>query len=342
MSDEQFQKSLSNSTNFKLVDTKVDHISICVCTYMRPKMLSELIDALLNQKTHNSFSYSIIIVDNDPQQSGKEIVGSYIHKTKLLQNSVEIKYEHMPVKGITYARNKSLESSTGNYIAFIDDDEVPELNWLFQLYKTLKEYNADAVFGTVYPKFENAPPNWVTKHKFFYWRDVRSETGLNVGTAFSTNNALMRRDLIIKYNLKFKHDHASIGGEDQTFFFSLLKHKKDAKFISCDKAVIHESLSPARCNVEYIRKRLLLEGTGRIISYRINSDSKITLMLMLVNTFTQSIVRITLLYILFLFFCYIDRDSSIKYYYKTFYHIGILSAIFNRSPYSDRKSIGLL
>lgn len=345
MSDNQFQNGISNSTTTKgslVVETKVDHISICICTYMRPQMLNELIDALLNQKTHNLFSYSIIIVDNDPQQSGKKIVENYIHKKELLQSSVEIIYEHMPVKGITYARNKSLESSTGNYVAFIDDDEVPELNWLYQLYKTLKEYNADAVFGTVYPKFENDPPDWVNKHKFFYWRDVRQDTGLDVGTAFTTNNALVRRDLIIKHNLKFEHDYAFIGGEDQAFFFSLLEHKKDAKFISCNKAVVHESLSSARCNVEYIRKRLLLEGTGRIFSYRINSNSKISLLLMLGNTFIQSIVRITLLYILFFLFFYIDRDSSLKYYYKTFYHIGILSAFFNKSPYSDRKSIGLL
>lgn len=346
MSDKQFKKSQFNSTNTKInsvvVDAKVDHISICVCTYMRPQMLSELINALLNQKTQNLFCYSIIIVDNDPQQSGKEIVERYMYQQKLLHNSIEIKYEHMPVKGITYARNKSLESSTGDYVAFIDDDEVPEVNWLYQLYKTLKEYDADAVFGTVYPKFENAPPRWVTKHNFFYWRDVRRGTGLDVGVAFSTNNALVRRDLILKHNLKFKHDYAFIGGEDQAFFFSLQEHKKDAKLISCHKAVVHESLSSARCNVEYIRKRLLLEGTGRIFSYRINSDSKISLLLMLVNTFVQSIVRITLLYILFLFFFYIDRDSSLKYYYKTFYHIGILSAFFNRSPYSDRKSIGLL
>ena len=51
-----------------------DHISVCICTYKRPQMLSELLSKLQNQVTSNQFTYSAVIVDNDTNQSAREIV----------------------------------------------------------------------------------------------------------------------------------------------------------------------------------------------------------------------------------------------------------------------------
>lgn len=323
---------VSNGTRIDL-----EHICVCVCTYQRPKMLADLLDGLIEQKTHGQFSYSVIIVDNDPLQSAKEVVHNYISDRNIL-----IEYHHKATKGLTYARNKSLQCATGNYIAFIDDDEKPVPDWLYHLYKTLKDYKADAAFGSVLPTFEVPPPEWILNQKFFYWRDVRKGTGVDVGTAVTTNNALVRRDLIVKYNLEFDHDFAFAGGEDQAFFFELMDHKKDAKYISCEKAVVHELITSNRCDPEYIRKRFLLEGSGRAFGIHKFTDTKRKRVILTISQFFSSLTR-TFIFslLLFLFFSF-NKDASRKYYYKIFYHIGVLTAILNISPYSDRKSIGLL
>ncbi|MEX0648893.1 MAG: glycosyltransferase family 2 protein [Balneolaceae bacterium] len=341
-SDQTLYRPIASQVIQKKTAKKLEHISVCICTYLRPEMLVNLIEGLLNQKTYGRFNFSIIIVDNDPSGSAKEVVGNYILQHKLQEDSIKIEYHHEQIKGLTYARNKSIECSSGNYVAFIDDDEVPEPEWLYHLYKTLNDYQADAVFGTVLPKFEVDPPDWVRRQNFFYWRDVRTETGREVGSAVTTNNALVRRDLILLYDLKFDHDFAYTGGEDQAFFFNLLDSRKDAKYISCGKAVVHESITSERCEPEYIRRRHLLEGKGRVFGIYKFSHSNREIIFMLINRFTQSSLRLLVLSLLSVLLFLISSDRAKKNYYKVFYHIGVLSALFNLSPYSDRESIGLL
>jgi len=131
------------------------HISVCFCTYKRPLLLSRLLDGLMEQETEGLFSYSIVVVDNDPNQSAKTVVKRFMD----LKN-IDVSYFFQPEKGLSYARNMSIDHSKGDYIAILDDDELPEKDWLLQLYKCLKKYKADAVFGSVIPDFEVEPPEW--------------------------------------------------------------------------------------------------------------------------------------------------------------------------------------
>src|SRR5882757_8144833 len=56
--------------------TQVDsvHISVCVCTFKRPALLADLLQGLLNQTTDGTFTYSIVLVDNDRHESGRPTV----------------------------------------------------------------------------------------------------------------------------------------------------------------------------------------------------------------------------------------------------------------------------
>ena len=47
------------------------HITVCICTYKRPIMLDNLLSRLSIQRTEDSFSYDIVIVDNDNIGSAK-------------------------------------------------------------------------------------------------------------------------------------------------------------------------------------------------------------------------------------------------------------------------------
>ena len=49
------------------------HISVCIPTYKRPSMLATCLDALMIQRAEG-FTYSVIVVDNDPGQSASGIV----------------------------------------------------------------------------------------------------------------------------------------------------------------------------------------------------------------------------------------------------------------------------
>lgn len=93
----------------------------------------------------------IIIVGNDEMESAKDTAKSAGDGLNL-----KWKYFSQPVKNISLARNLAVAQAKGEYILFIDDDEIVSHEWLDNLYKTPIKYKADAVFGRVVSYFESA------------------------------------------------------------------------------------------------------------------------------------------------------------------------------------------
>ena len=125
-----------------------DHISVCVCTYKRPKLLRRLLDRIQKQRNDNLFSYSVVVVDNDSMESAREVVCSFKEEA-----SIPVDYYCEPEQNISLARNMALRHSRGNYIAFIDDDELPIARWLSFLFKAIQEWGADGIQGPGNPHF---------------------------------------------------------------------------------------------------------------------------------------------------------------------------------------------
>ena len=207
------------------------HVSICICTYNRLKLLRDLLTEISLQETDGTFTYSVIVVDNDVGRSAEKTVQEASEKTGL-----EIIYEVEPVKGIPRARNKAVKNSRGDFVAFIDDDEVPTRNWLTLLISTYLKYDSDGVLGPVIARFVKQPPRWAkgsdlftrprfsTGH-FLHWKDTR------------TGNVLFHREIFLDtenlFNESFKH------GEDKELFHRLTE--RGFVFVWCDEALFMRS-----------------------------------------------------------------------------------------------------
>src|SRR2546425_1686107 len=137
------------------------HISVCICTYKRPKLLATLLNALQDQDSDGAFAYSLIVVDNDHMRSAEKTV-----QDLLRHSSIPINYHIEPEQNIALARNRALANARGEFIAFIDDDEVPSRSWLTALYNACDRFHADGVLGPVIPVYEVEPPKWVVRGKF--------------------------------------------------------------------------------------------------------------------------------------------------------------------------------
>lgn len=225
-------------------------VSICIITYQRPQGLRRLLEGLdrLDFNKIDPPNLEIIVIDND-------LSGSAYQLCKEIESNFRwiLKYGIEPQRGISYARNRAIASVSedADFIATIDDDEVPEPYWLEQLLLVQQEYNADVVTGPVIARFEQDDiPEWVKKGKFF--DQSRHSTGQPMKVAF-TNNVMVRAEIFRKLDKVFDDRFAVTGGEDSHLFMRL--YRDGAKIIWADEAIVYEWVPKSRTKLTWLLRR---------------------------------------------------------------------------------------
>ena len=230
---------------------KQNHISINVCTYKRNHTLARLLRKLKEQESGGFFSFSIILIDNDPNGMAQEVANRAREELHL-----EIKYEIEPERSIPAARNRALSLSEGNYIAIIDDDEFPPPHWLITLYRAIQTFEVDGALGPVFPYFEQTPPDWLIKGGFCERPVLRTGTLLKWHQT-RTGNVLMKRKVFDEYGLKFDLRWKT-SGSDRAFFKEAIN--LGYRFIAVAEAPVFEIIPPERWKKAYYLKRALVHG----------------------------------------------------------------------------------
>jgi succinoglycan biosynthesis protein ExoM len=227
------------------------HIGVCVCTYKRPELLQRLLRELAGQETRGLFTYSIVVVDNDRLRSAEAVVLDFA-----ATSAVPVTYDVEPVQNICLARNRGIAHAAGEFIAFIDDDEFPEKQWLLRLYQASNRDDVAGVLGPVKSHFDEKPPDWVIGCKFF--DRPGHPTGFVIHWAEGrTGNVLLKRSILPPGEFPF--DPKFHRGGDTDFFRRMAE--KGHVFIWCDEAVVFEVVPPARWTRAFMLKRALLRGS---------------------------------------------------------------------------------
>jgi glycosyltransferase involved in cell wall biosynthesis len=288
------------------MSNEMDHISVCICTYRRPNLLRLLLEKLQSLKTDGLFSYSVIVVDNDYERSARNVILDIQN-----QSLIPIEYYSELPKSIPLTRNRAVQASRGNFIAFIDDDESPVDDWLLHLYTACYIYAADCVLGPVRPFFEEEPPKWITKGKLFERPSYTTGRVLDWDET-RTGNVLMKRSIFNDPDNLFSP--AFTHGEDKDFFRRL--GKKGFTFVWCDEAPVYETQPPERFKRNYFFRRALLRGS---IALK-HQDHKTVPILKSAIAFTIYTAFLPLLFIL-------GQTLFMKYLIKDCDHLGkLLSA----------------
>jgi succinoglycan biosynthesis protein ExoM len=235
------------------LDTKRKHISVCICTFKRPHLLRRALEEIDRQQTEGLFTYSVVVADNDRLQSAKDVVTHFAATSEL-----RIDYRVEPEQNIALARNKALEGDSGDFIAFVDDDEYPAVDWLCRLFKACQAYNVAGALGPVRPYFEHDPPQWVIKGKFF--DRPAYETGRQMEwTETRTGNVLFDRSILDGVREAFRPEFGA-GSEDLDFFRRMID--RGYVFVWCNEAAVYEWVPPSRCTVRYLLQRAITRGSN--------------------------------------------------------------------------------
>ena len=233
----------------------LDHINVCICTYRRPVLLRRLLEALALQRLEGAFTFSVVVADNDEGETAKETVSEFAGRSNFA-----LRYCAEPRKNIALVRNKAVENAHGEFIAFIDDDEFPEENWLSRLWSTCSEHHASGALGPVKPHFDTPPPSWIVKGKFCDRPEHPTGMVLEWWQG-RTGNVLFKREILEGVEEPFLPEFGT-GGEDQDFFRRMIE--RGCKFVWCNEAIAYETVPPARCKRSYMLKRALLRGRNSL------------------------------------------------------------------------------
>lgn len=186
-------------------------VVVAIPTFKRPDKLRALLEVIPERilEADPGFLFSILVVDNDPDETAREVV------SEGTIGGVQVRYFCEPRPGIAAARNRSLdEALDDDLLVFIDDDEFPRIGWIRGLLKVWSEYRPAAVMGRVISLFDEEVDPWVLATGVFQRRPRRSGLVIPVAAA---GNLLLDLVQVRHFGVRFDSSLGLAGGEDTLF-----------------------------------------------------------------------------------------------------------------------------
>jgi glycosyltransferase involved in cell wall biosynthesis len=187
-------------------------VSVIIPTYNRADLISEAIQSVLDQ-TFTDFE--IIVIDDGSTDNTSEIITAF-----------PVRYFYQENQGVAAARNKGIELSHGEYIAFLDSDDILMNNALEKGVDVLDKYpEASFTYGQWYIMDERGRIIGLEKApiKYSCVRQGKEEIRefLIYGNHIPTPTVMVRRSCLDESGI-FDPSFNS-GSEDVDFFIRLAK-----------------------------------------------------------------------------------------------------------------------
>jgi glycosyltransferase involved in cell wall biosynthesis len=238
--------------------------SVIVPTFNRCALLDQLLSALISQ----SFScqdYEVIVVDNG---SKDKTAGVVKHFQETSPAAVLYIYESRP--GLHWARHAGAAAAHGEILAYLDDDTIPNHDWLEELDKAYTFFDADCAGGKIDIRWDRQPPEWVISYeptlgRLDYgpeWRILDKSEFINGG-----NFTILRKRLFEIGGFNPDQINQRLIGDGETGL-CLKIHKRGWKMIWVPKAIVsHIQLVDKNGTLRDIKRRFWNNGVGRAYNY---------------------------------------------------------------------------
>lgn len=139
-------------------------VSIIIPVYNKKEYILDCISALLNQEYKK---YEIIIVDDGSTDGSSELLDIIAQDNK----EKNIKVYHQKNQGVSVARNQGMSLAKGEWIWFVDADDVPNRLWLSKI----REYFEDGAYDIICSDYMKIFPNHKEEAKTFIQGEVEKE-----------------------------------------------------------------------------------------------------------------------------------------------------------------------
>jgi glycosyltransferase involved in cell wall biosynthesis len=130
-------------------------ITVAICTYNGADRVGKVLDQLRSQTNVDHIRWEILVIDNNSTDDLKQKVVEY--QTQLFPTEA-LRYRFEAKQGAAFARINAIQSASGRLVAFLDDDTIPDPNWLASVYQFGQTHpQAGAYGGQIHGEFAVEP-----------------------------------------------------------------------------------------------------------------------------------------------------------------------------------------
>lgn len=240
-------------------------IAIAIATYRRAARLAKLLAALPERiaELDDECSADVFVIDNDPNGSAADVAAAP-------PEGLRVVYAPEPTPGIAAARQHALDV-TDDYdlLAFIDDDEVPQPDWLRALVDTWRRTGAAAVAGHVHTEFPTGTDPWVLASGLF---TRRRRTDGEALPAAGAGNLLIDLTQVRRAGIGFDPSLGLSGGEDTVFTRKIVQ--AGGSIVACPASVAVDVLEPGRATRAFALDRARHHGRTQSVIELLLADGR--------------------------------------------------------------------
>lgn len=141
---------MANKNNISLPS-----VSICICTFNRSGKLSRLLTFVRDRLVFpEGVDVDVICVDNNSRDGTLKVASSFA-------GSLPLTVVQEALQGLSHARNRAVSASSADWLIFIDDDVIPDENWLCAYIAAMRDPGADFIGGRILLNWISPKPGWL-------------------------------------------------------------------------------------------------------------------------------------------------------------------------------------
>lgn len=134
-------------------------LSIIISTYNNASSLMRTLSSLTQQDADKSV-WECVIVNNNSTDDTAERVAEFTKE----HSELNIRLVDEPQQGLSFARNRGIAESKGQFLAFIDDDETVNEGFVSAYIDLFFNHGAFAGAGALKVRYDSARPKWMSRY----------------------------------------------------------------------------------------------------------------------------------------------------------------------------------
>ncbi len=262
-------------------------VSVIVITYNRTALLSQNIQALLNQTLDKDVKMEIIIVDDCSTQENKDkslFIANQFEQVRIVFNSIN--------KGRSGSRNIGASYANGEYLLFLDDDIIVDTFYVMGHLSILASHARVATVGSL-----QFPPELTSRNnlmKYLSSRELRQRKLDSVflndlpPQYFGSGICGLRTSDFLKVG-GFNESFTFYGGEDIQFGYLLKRAGICIRYSSEAQANHYDTVNFDRYRLKFMEAGR--EGVRLILNTDSHFFDNLTMRFLLPSTKTEPIVE---------------------------------------------------